>query len=55
MPSVIRGVQMNSICLENPELVYSPETAAGPIFLLVRALALNDSKVVKAAPSSQEV
>jgi NLR family CARD domain-containing protein 3 len=52
VPLVIRGVQVNSICHENPELVHSQETMAGPVFLLVREAALVDSKVTKAtAPS----
>jgi hypothetical protein len=38
------------MCHENPEQVPSQETTAGPIFLLVRAAALNDSEVIKAAP-----
>jgi hypothetical protein len=49
---VIHGVQLNPGCYKNPGLVRTHETTAGPIFLLVRAMALNDSKVIKVeAPS----
>jgi Leucine Rich repeat len=49
IPSVIHGVQLTSTH-ESAELVHSQETTAGPVFLLVRATALHDSKVIKAAP-----
>jgi hypothetical protein len=39
---------------ENPELVHCQETTAGPIFLLVRAAALHDSKVIKVAAASRK-
>jgi Leucine Rich repeat len=52
LPLVIQCVKLKPICHENPELVHSQETAAGPILLLVRAAALNDSRVIKAAPPS---
>jgi NLR family CARD domain-containing protein 3 len=44
MPLVVHGVQLTSISHKKTHLVHSRETAAGPIFLLVRAAALNDSK-----------
>jgi Leucine Rich repeat len=53
IPLVINGLQLTSVCHENPELVHSQETTTGPIFLLVRAMALHDSKVVTAAPPSR--
>jgi hypothetical protein len=49
VPLVIRGLLLNSICEQVPELVQSQEARTGPILLLVRAAALNDSKVVNVA------
>jgi hypothetical protein len=46
MPLVIHGVQLTSIHHENPELVHSKETTAGPIFLLVAAVALHDPELI---------
>jgi Ran GTPase-activating protein (RanGAP) involved in mRNA processing and transport len=52
MSLVIQGVQLNSIHHENVELAHGQETGGGTIFLLVRAAALNDSKVInETAPS----
>jgi NLR family CARD domain-containing protein 3 len=47
MPLVIHGASRNSTCHENPELARCRGLGAGPTFLLVRAAALNDSKVIK--------
>jgi predicted RNA binding protein with dsRBD fold (UPF0201 family) len=44
----IHGLQLALCCRPN----HLRETAAGPIFLLVRAAALQDSKVINVAPSS---
>jgi Ran GTPase-activating protein (RanGAP) involved in mRNA processing and transport len=52
MPLVVHHVQVNSICSKETELAHSQETMAGPIFLLVRTAALNDSKVFNVAPPS---
>jgi Leucine Rich repeat len=46
MPMAIQVVQESSVFCKKLECVHCQETTAGPIFLLVRALALNDSKVV---------
>jgi hypothetical protein len=47
IPLAIHGARLSSICHKNPELVQPRESMPGPMFLLVRAAALNDSKVVK--------
>jgi NLR family CARD domain-containing protein 3 len=52
MSMAIQGLQLNSI--KNPEVAHVQEATAGPIFLLVRAAALGDSKVVKAALPSRK-
>jgi Leucine Rich repeat len=55
MPLAISAVQGNCMRDETPELVHHHETGAGIIFYLVRATALNDSKVVKKlSPSCKE-
>jgi Ran GTPase-activating protein (RanGAP) involved in mRNA processing and transport len=41
-------------CHENPELTPFQQAQAGPIFLLVRAIALNDSKVIKVTADSRK-
>jgi Leucine Rich repeat len=52
MPLVIHRVQLTSIFHVNLELMHCQERTAGPIFLLVRATALQDSKFIKVAPPS---
>jgi Leucine Rich repeat len=54
MPLVIRAVRQGSICHEKREPGHCQEIGAGPIFLLVRSAALNDSKVFKGAPPSRK-
>jgi hypothetical protein len=53
MPLVIHGVQQKSIFRKEAKLAHCQETRAGPVFLLVRTAALNDSKVIKVATPSK--
>jgi Ran GTPase-activating protein (RanGAP) involved in mRNA processing and transport len=54
IPLVIHGVRQNSTHGGNLDLEHSQETGAGPIFLLVRAVALNDPKFIKVALPSRK-
>jgi Ran GTPase-activating protein (RanGAP) involved in mRNA processing and transport len=45
--AIIHALEQNSMHHKKLELIHCRETGAGPIFHLIRAAALNDSKVIK--------
>jgi hypothetical protein len=54
IPLVIHAVRRNSFSHEKLELAPRQECGAGPLFLLVRAAALSDSKIIKVTAPSRK-
>jgi Ran GTPase-activating protein (RanGAP) involved in mRNA processing and transport len=54
IPTVIHALRQSSNDHEKLDPAHCQETRAGPIFLLVRSTALNDSRVIKVTPTSRK-